>query len=193
MAKFLLPFDARRCAIARISPTSLLLASVLLAIMISLQTDFILVLWLLFFVIVGGIVFRTRWKDVIPLIARFELIILFWVLLEPFLYGSTVVLSIELPWGTLHAYQEGLLLGLLLGARMLTLIMLFTITLSHISLTEFIGALRTLKIPEVILGSLMIMLRYIPLFIEERERMHDAQVLRGYDKGERFEKVKSIG
>lgn len=193
MAKFLLPFDAGRHSLSRISPTSLLLTSVFLAIIISIQTDYLLVLFLLLFIVIGGTAFRTRWEDVIPLVARFELVILFWILLEPFLYGTTVIFSIELPWGTLHAYREGLLLGLLLGTRMLTLITLFTVTLSHLSLTEFIGALRTLRVPEAILGSLMIMLRYIPLFIEERELMHDAQVLRGYEKGERLEKVKSVG
>ncbi|NHI83734.1 MAG: hypothetical protein EAX81_05480 [Candidatus Thorarchaeota archaeon] len=37
------------------------------------------------------------------------------------------------------------------------------------------------------------MLRYIPLFIEERQRMQDAQSLRGFERGTRTEHIKSLG
>jgi len=70
---------------------------------------------------------------------------------------------------------------------------MFLAALSHMSLAEFIGALRTLKIPTFILGSLMIMLRYIPLFVEERQRMQEAQQLRGFEKGERSGRIRSLG
>jgi energy-coupling factor transporter transmembrane protein EcfT len=37
------------------------------------------------------------------------------------------------------------------------------------------------------------MFRYVPLFMEERSRMQDAQMLRGFSKGQRFERIKSLG
>ena len=61
------------------------------------------------------------------------------------------------------------------------------------SLAEFIGALKTLRIPTSILGSLLIMLRYIPLFVEERQRMQEAQQLRGFERGERTGQIKALG
>jgi energy-coupling factor transporter transmembrane protein EcfT len=113
--------------------------------------------------------------------------------LMPFLYGETVLLSISLPWGPLMAYQEGLTFGILIGLRMMTMVIMFIAVFSHLSLSEFIGALRTLRVPTSILGSLLIMLRYIPLFMEERQRMQDAQLLRGYNRGDRSERIKSLG
>jgi cobalt/nickel transport system permease protein len=70
---------------------------------------------------------------------------------------------------------------------------LFLAALSHMSLIEFIGALKTLRIPVSILGSLLIMLRYVPLFIEERTRMQEAQQLRGFQRGTLTERIKSLG
>jgi energy-coupling factor transporter transmembrane protein EcfT len=37
------------------------------------------------------------------------------------------------------------------------------------------------------------MLRYIPLFIEERHRMQEAQQLRGFERGGRTDRIRSLG
>jgi energy-coupling factor transporter transmembrane protein EcfT len=37
------------------------------------------------------------------------------------------------------------------------------------------------------------MLRYIPLFVEERHRMQEAQQLRGFERGERIDRIRSLG
>lgn len=164
-----------------------------MGILLSLQTQLMTLLCLIGLVLLFGTLARTRWRVVISLAARFEVVILFWVLLLPFFYGSTVILSISVPWGQLIAYQEGFEFGILIGFRIFGLITLFLAALSHMSLTEFIGALKTLKIPTIILGSLLIMLRYIPLFVEERQRIHEAQQLRGFEKGNRLERIRSLG
>ena len=104
-----------------------------------------------------------------------------------------MILTIATPWGPLHAYSEGLYLGLLLGSRMFAILLTFLATLSQMHLSEFIEALRTLRVPSSVLGSLLIMFRYVPLFMEERSRMQDAQLLRGYSQGKRFERIKSMG
>ena len=69
----------------------------------------------------------------------------------------------------------------------------FLAILSHMTLNEFIRALRSLRVPSSILGSLLIMFRYVPHFMEERSRMQDAQALRGFSRGLRFEKIRSLG
>jgi energy-coupling factor transporter transmembrane protein EcfT len=163
------------------------------AVIVSIQINPFVVFLMILVVAITGSITHTRWRVVISLAARFELVILFWVFLVPFLYGSTIIASIPLPWITLHLYQEGLEYGILLGLRMFCLIMLFLATLSHMSLVGFIGALRTLRVPVIILGSLLIMLRYIPQILEERSRMQEAQLLRGFEKGNRWDRIKSLG
>lgn len=193
MVSFLLPFREGRFNLRRVSPVGMFLSAIALGVVISLQTDSRVVAIFLISILFGGAIVRTRWRLVLSLIARFEIVILFWMLLVPFLYGNIVVYVFILPWGMINVYQEGIILGILLGLRMLTLITLFIITLSHMSLTEFIGALRTLRVPVMILGSLLIMLRYIPLFMTERKRMQESQLLRGIEKSERSGKIKSLG
>ena len=193
MAKFLLPFREGRVNLQRFSSTAVLLFALGIGVFVAIQSNPFVVLSLLLMIFFGGIITRTRWKVVLSLAARFEILILFWIFLMPFIYGNTVIFSFTLPWGTLNAYQEGLTFGILIGLRMTTMMLLFITALSHMSLTEFIGALKTLKVPVSILGSLLIMLRYIPLFMTERTRMQDAQHLRGYSRGTRLNRIKSLG
>jgi energy-coupling factor transporter transmembrane protein EcfT len=193
MAKFLLPFREGRVNLQRFSPTAVLLFAFGVGVFVAIQSNPLAVLAILLMIFLGGTIVHTRWSVVLSLAARFEVLILFWMFLIPFLYGTTIMFSIALPWGTLNAYQEGLTFGILIGFRMMTMLILFITILSHMSLTEFIGALRTLKVPTAILGSLLIMLRYIPLFLTERKRMQESQHLRGYSRGKRFERIKSLG
>jgi cobalt/nickel transport system permease protein len=191
--KFLLPFDEGKQSRGFFSSTGMIVTAIALAILISLQSSLAVVITIIGLVLVTGWFSGTRWGSVLSLAAKFEIIILFWVFFEPFLYGSTVIYTIHLPWGQIHAYSEGLYLGFLLGSRMFAILLTFLATLSHITLSEFIGALRTLKVPSSILGSLLIMFRYVPLFMEERSRMQDAQSLRGFSRGRRFERIRSLG
>jgi energy-coupling factor transporter transmembrane protein EcfT len=193
LSKFLLPFIEGQSGPNQFSPTAIFLSAVVFAIIISIQTNLLYVLILVVIVVLSGTIAKTKWRLVISLAARFELVILFWVFLVPFLYGSTIIASIPLPWMTLYIYQEGFEFGILLGLRMFGLITLFVATLSHMTLVEFIGALRTVKVPVIILGSLLIMLRYIPQFLEERSRMQEAQTLRGFERGSRWGRIKSLG
>jgi energy-coupling factor transporter transmembrane protein EcfT len=193
MGKFLLPFLEGRHTTTIFSPTSILVASFVMGVILALQTQVLMVLSLIILILLIGTIARTRWRVVLSLSARFEIVILFWILLLPFFYGSSIILTFTLPWGQVPAYWEGLYLGVLIGLRIFGLITLFLATLSHMSLGEFIGALKTLRVPSSVLGSLLIMLRYIPLFLEERRRMQEAQQLRGFERGERMDRIRSLG
>ncbi|MFQ5831817.1 MAG: energy-coupling factor ABC transporter permease [Candidatus Thorarchaeota archaeon] len=191
--KFLLPFAEGKRSTAPFSPVSMILSAIGLAIVVTVQTS-VLMLSLLIFMILGtGIAAGTNWRRVLSMAAKFEMIILFWILLEPFLYGSTVILILQLPWGPVPAYWEGLLLGVAIGLRMFAILIAFLATLSHMTLSEFIGALKTLRVPVSVLGSLLVMFRYVPLFIEEKSRMQEAQTLRGYDHGKGLSRLRSTG
>ncbi len=193
MGIFLLPFREGRGVLLKFSSTAVFVSAIGVGVLAAIQTDIYVVLFILFMVLLGAAIAQTRWRVVLSLAAKFEVLILFWMFLMPFIYGTTLLIRIQIPWGSLNVYEEGLEFGLLIGFRMMTMVILFISALSHMTLSEFIGALRTLRVPIAILGSLLIMLRYIPLFIGERKRMQEAQSLRGYERGRRFEKIKSLG
>ncbi|UCH04998.1 MAG: energy-coupling factor ABC transporter permease [Candidatus Thorarchaeota archaeon] len=191
--KFLLPFAEGKRSPAPFSPAGMIIAAIVLAVIVTIQTSLLMLLILLAMILGTGTMSGTRWRRVISLATKFELIILFWLVLEPFLYGSTVMLTLHFPWGPVYAYWEGLMLGLAIGLRMFAILLVFLATLSHMTLSEFIGALKTLRVPTAILGSLLVMFRYVPLFIEERSRMQEAQLLRGYDRGKGLARLRSTG
>ena len=191
--KFLLPFDEGKQNRKSFSSTGLLISAIAVAVVISLQSTLSSVLVLIGLIIFSGWLSGTRWRDVMSLAGKFEVIILFWIIFEPFLYGTTAIFTIITPWGPLSAYSEGLYLGLLLGSRMFAILLTLLAVLSHMTLSEFTGALRSMRVPQSIVGSLLIMFRYVPLFIEERSRMQDAQKLRGFSRGQRFERIRSLG
>jgi energy-coupling factor transporter transmembrane protein EcfT len=193
MGKFLLPFREGRHTTIIFSPTAIVVTSFIMGVIMAIQTQILLVLSLIILILFIGTIARTRWRAVLSLAARFEIVILFWIFLLPFFYGNSIIYVINLPWGQVFAYREGFDLGTLIGLRIFGLITLFLAALSHMSLGEFIGALRTLRVPSSVLGSLLIMLRYIPLFIEERHQMQEAQQLRGFERGERMDRIRSLG
>ncbi|MHA2211419.1 MAG: energy-coupling factor transporter transmembrane component T family protein [Candidatus Thorarchaeota archaeon] len=191
--KFLLPFAEGKRSPAPFSPAGILVSAIALAILITIQNSIVMLAVLTVLILGTGVMSGTNWRRAILTAAKFEAIILFWVILEPFLFGSTVLFTLQFPWGPVHAYWEGLFLGVLLGIRMFAILLTFLAALSHLTLSEFIGALKTLRIPTAILGSLLIMFRYVPLFIEERSRMQEAQSLRGYDRGSGLDRLRSMG
>jgi cobalt/nickel transport system permease protein len=193
MTRFLLPFKEGHSTPSRLSPAGKLVFALLLAMRLSIETELSLVLFTLFVTIVVACAVKTRWRAVVPLVFRFELVVLFWVLILPLYYGETVLLVFLLgPW-PISIYSEGLTLGVLLSTRIFTVLLVFVVTFSHICLSEFLAALRTLRVPTILLGSLMIMLRYLPLFLEERTRMQEAQLLRGLEHGPRRRRMESLG
>jgi cobalt/nickel transport system permease protein len=193
MDMFLLPFREGHHTTTTFSPTAIVVASFLMGVILAVQTQILFVLLLIILILLVGTIAGTRWHMVLSLAARFEIVILFWIILLPFFYGSTVIYTLAMPWGQVSAFREGLDLGILISLRIIGLVTLFLAALSHLSLGEFIGALRTLRIPSAVLGSLLIMLRYIPLFIEERRQMQEAQRLRGFERGERMNRIRSLG
>ncbi len=193
MSKFLLPFGEGQRPRRIFSPAAVLLSTLALAVLTTVQTEPLVVASVICAILVVGTVVRTRWRTVFSLALRFEVIILIWLLLEPVLYGSTVLFTIATPLGSLNVYAEGVRMGTLLALRMFALLLLFLTGLSHLTLAEFVDALRTLHVPAIMIGSLLVMLRYIPLFIEERDRLHEAQILRGFQRGSRWERITSLG
>ncbi|MCK4821015.1 hypothetical protein KA005_34940, partial [bacterium] len=103
MATFLLPFREGTANLQRFSPTAVFLSAIGVGIVVAIQVNPLMVLSILIMILLGGVIARTRWRVVLSLVARFEILILFWMFLMPFIYGTTVVFSIALPWGTLNA------------------------------------------------------------------------------------------
>ncbi|MHA1725393.1 MAG: energy-coupling factor transporter transmembrane component T family protein [Promethearchaeota archaeon] len=81
---------------------------------------------------------------------------------------------------SLIIYQEGLDLAILLFFRIFGAIFIFMTFMSSLTYSEFIEALTKAKvIPSFFIGSLVILLHYLPIFADSNKKILEAQELRG--------------
>lgn len=119
-------------------------------------------------------------------------ILLFTVVLNIFFTGNGNVVYIgnyPLQWGFVKVTDEGLLIAAKMGIRLVLLIVgssLLTLTTSPIELTDGIESLlnpfRKIGVPAHEIAMMMsIALRFIPILLEETDKIMKAQMARGAD------------
>ncbi|MHA2326391.1 MAG: energy-coupling factor transporter transmembrane component T family protein, partial [Promethearchaeota archaeon] len=97
----------------------------------------------------------------------------------PFYVGNTIVLQFNIGI-MINVYREGFNLALLLFFRIIGALFIFMSFFSYLTYSEFIEALTKLRIiPSLFIGSLVIMLHYIPILADSNKKILEAQELRG--------------
>jgi len=143
------------------------------------QTDLYLIISVLITVLLLSIVLRLK---LIESLKRIKFIIGFLVLILifiPFYVGETTLITINLGI-QFNLYQEGLELVILVFFRVLTASLTFLVFFSSLTYSEFIEALTTIRIiPPMLVGSIIIMLHYIPILALTNKKILEAQELRG--------------
>jgi len=169
----------------RLDPRSKLLSSLLLMSLL-LMTDrlvmlLVFVLLLLLGLKLAKLPLRLAWRSLRPFLWLF---LLTFILHLIYTQGRILFKIPILGW---NITQEGLQRGVLYTSRIVLLIImasLFTATTSPMELTDAIGRiaspLRKLKVPVPELAMMMtIALRFIPILLEEADRIKKAQLSRG--------------
>ncbi len=125
----------------------------------------------------------SRLKNIIPFILLITIFI-------PFYIGSTVILQINVGF-TLNIYKEGLDRSYLMFMRIFGATYIFMSFFSSLTYSEFIEALTTMRLPSFFVGSLIIMLHYIPIIASSNKKILEAQKLRGKKITNYWEKLKA--
>jgi cobalt/nickel transport system permease protein len=112
------------------------------------------------------------------------------VIFIPFYVGNTVIFQID-TFIRIQVYQEGLYLASLIFLRVIGSFFIFVSFLSSLTYSEFIEALTKLRIPSVFVGSLVIMLHYIPIFATSNKKILEAQEVRGKKISSYWQKLKT--
>ena len=134
------------------------------------------------------------WKSIRPL----WIILLFTLMIHVLTTPGTVLFS----WGWISVSEEGLRNGILMTLRLVYLIAfssLLTYTTSPIVLTDGIEALlspfKKMGVPAHELAMMMtIALRFIPILMEETDKIMKAQIARGadFETGNLIQKAKNM-
>ncbi len=151
-------------------------------------------------VLVLAVIFsRIPLKKVLRSIKGILFIVLFTAVLNTFFYtGATVYWE----WGIFHVTKEGLIFSAFLVSRLFLLVMcssLLTFTTTPVALTDGIESLLTplkwIRFPVHELALIMsIALRFIPILMDETERIMNAQKARGanFETGGIVKRVRAI-
>jgi len=100
-------------------------------------------------------------------------------------------LNIGIP---LNVYKEGLIFALNLLLRIFGAAFVFLTFLTSLTYSEFIEALTKLRIiPSFFIGSIVIMLHYIPILARANNKVLEAQDLRGKNITSYWQRLKTHG
>ncbi|WP_010165881.1 energy-coupling factor transporter transmembrane component T family protein [Candidatus Epulonipiscium viviparus] len=124
--------------------------------------------------------------------------LMFSVILNVFFVGGETLLF---QWGFVKIYKEGILMAIQMGLRLILLVVgssVLTLTTSPIRLTDGIESLlspfKKIGVPAHEIAMMMsIALRFIPILLEETDKIMKAQTARGaeFDKGNIIKRAKA--
>lgn len=155
--------------------------------------DLFLTITIILIVLIINLIFQLQITEII---SRLKVLIPFILLITIFLplyIGNTIAFQIHIGI-PINFYVEGLNLALLLFFRILGAAFIFLTFFSSLTYSEFIEALTKIRvIPSFFVGSIVIMLHYIPILASSNKKVLEAQELRGKNITTYWHKLKAHG
>ena len=191
--KTVLPFmhEDQRIFFSKINPLARFFLPFILIIPTLFQSNLYLIISILISVLILGLIFRLRLLEClsrIKLIIGFLVFILFFI---PFYVGESIIISFTIGI-QFNIYLEGIELVILIFFRVFTAALTFLVFFSSLTYSEFIEALATIRIiPSILIGSIIIMLHYIPILASSNKKILEAQELRGKNISKYSSKLKT--
>ena len=152
------------------------------------------VAFLILMIVLSKVPFRFMVKGLRPIL----FLLIFTMLLNIFLTPGTILWQ----WKALHITQEGLRVALVMGIRLVLLVLgasLMTLTTTPTSLTSgmetLFRPLNKIHVPVHEIAMMMsIALRFIPILMEETDKIMKAQTARGadFESGGLFRRIKAM-
>ncbi len=174
----------------RVHPLIRLILPFILVIPVLLLEDFYLLFTIVLVTLIIDLMLRL---SIIKILSRLKVIIPFIFLITvfiPFYVGDTKFYILNLGFRII-IYKEGLYLASLIFFRVIGALFIFMSFFSTLTYSEFIDALTKLRLPSVLVGSLIIMIHYIPILAMSNKKILDAQEMRGKKITSYWQKLKT--
>ncbi|UCD00564.1 MAG: energy-coupling factor transporter transmembrane protein EcfT [Promethearchaeota archaeon] len=189
--KTTLPFrhENEKLYLKKIHPLVRLILPFILVIPLLIIEDFYLIFTILLVTFIFDLIFRL---NIIKVLLRLKVVIPFVFLITifiPLYVGETLFYSFNIGIRII-IYKEGLYLASLIFLRVFGAFFIFMSFFSTFTYSEFIDALTKLRIPSVLVGSLIIMLHYIPILAGSNKKILEAQEMRGKKITSYWQKLK---
>jgi cobalt/nickel transport system permease protein len=140
--------------------------------------DLYLIISIILVVLIVDIIFRLNIKEILSRLKIVIPFVFFLTFFIPLYVGDIVLYQVKMGI-TITIFKEGLLLASLIFLRVLGALFIFMSFFSTLTYSEFIEALTKLRIPSIFVGSLIIMLHYIPILAKSNKKILEAQEMRG--------------
>ena len=188
-----LPFkhEDEKNVLNRIHPLIRFILPFILVVPFLIINDVYLVITIILFVIFFNLVFRLHLLKIFSKLKALIPFILLITIFVPFYVGNTVFyqLNLGIP---LNIYVEGLTYALTLFFRIIGAAFVFLTFFTTLTYSEFIEALTKLRaIPSFFVGSIIIMLHYIPILARSNRKVLEAQDLRGKNFTSYWQRLKT--
>ncbi len=176
----LLPFrlQDRKTILSKIHPAVRIILPFFLVIPFLLIDDFFLIVTNVLIALIVSLCSRLNLVEVLKRVKGALPYVVIITIFIPLYIGTTIVYQINLGL-SITIYREGLYRAGFLFARIMGSIFIFMCFFSSLTYSEFIDALSKLKMPSLLLGSLVIMLHYIPIIGTSNKKLLESQELRG--------------
>jgi cobalt/nickel transport system permease protein len=190
--KATLPFrhEDEKLYLNKLNPLTRLILPFILVLPFLVIGDFYLIFTIIFITLIIDLTFKL---NIIQILSRLKVVIPFVFLITvfiPFYIGETVLYNFNIGIKII-VYREGLYLAFLIFLRVFGALFVFMSFLSSLTYSEFIHALTKLRIPPILLGSLIVMLHYIPILAGSNKKILEAQEMRGKKLVSYWQKLKT--
>ncbi len=155
--------------------------------------DVYLVVTIILVVLIFNLVFRLHLKKTLSKLKALLPFILLITIFVPLYVGNTVIYQLNIGI-SLNIYKEGLIFATTLFFRIIGSMFVFLTFFMSLTYSEFIEALTRLRaIPSFFIGSIVIMLHYIPILAKSNRKILEAQDLRGKNFTSYWRRLKTHG
>ncbi|TXT61166.1 MAG: conserved membrane protein of unknown function [Promethearchaeota archaeon] len=190
--KTILPFrhENEPTPLEQVHPLVRFILPFIIIIPILVLKDLFLIITIIFFFIFLIPICRLPFKRILSRVKLILPLIIILVIFLPLYIGNTLLYTINIGI-QIAIYQEGLELAILLFLRIFASIFGFMAFFSSLSYSEFIEALTKARLPSMFVGSLIILLHYIPILATSNRKILEAQELRGKKVTSYWQKLKA--
>ncbi|MFW9923332.1 MAG: energy-coupling factor transporter transmembrane component T family protein [Candidatus Thorarchaeota archaeon] len=125
--------------------------------------------------------FRGKFFKTLKVVVIAFIVIFFLGLSSFFLKQGELLIAIPIGKLTLNLYEIGVYRAIMIWMRGLFSVSIVVLYSTIVTLQEFIQALRSLFLPNILVTLILLILRYTPMLYSEGQEVHIAQKLRGLE------------
>jgi cobalt/nickel transport system permease protein len=176
--QFLLPFrdQTQNKALSNIALTLVMILSL---VYIALSDRLINILTIYFISLVFYLLFRARFLKTLNIVGTAYLVIFFIGLSSLFRGQGSIVLSIPIGKNGINIHYVDMIRAIYIWLRGIFSVSIITLYTTTITVQEFIQALRSIFLPNIIVTLILLILRYTPMLYQQGIEIRTAQELRG--------------